>query len=220
MNKISAIISFAVILLIGLFSLTRPVFASDIFDPGKQLQESACVNVVGEPVIDVRQHVLHDADSAVGGNFWALDKYNRKIVVYQTSTANTYCAIVTYDGNFVTFLGNSPQGTGTVSAGIKGDMSGGRRATIVGVLNPTPSVKTKGNLGTYDYNCDSLGNCPGYVSWVSLYFTSTSSYNDDWWGWKYTTEHNGTWINAISGNVGDITGVLVNENNDNHKGNQ
>jgi hypothetical protein len=117
--------------------------------------------------------------------------------------------VVTYFGGFATFAGASPGNTGTVGAGIPGVMYGGRRATIVGSLKANPTVPKYGYIGTYDYRCNITGTCPGYVSWKSLYFDSVSSYNDDWWGWKYVTQANGSWVNAVTGNTGDITGVLA-----------
>jgi hypothetical protein len=186
---------------------TSAVSASTGFHPEAELTRSACPNVVGTAVINVAELVTNDSDSGVAGNNWALDRYVRQISVYKTSTAGTYCAVVTYGGGFVTFAGASPQNTGTVSAGIPGLMYGGRRATIVGSLNAHPSLPTHGFIGTYDYRCDITGTCPGFVSWTSLYFNSVSTYSDDWWGWKYITVANGSWVNSLDGSTGDITGT-------------
>ncbi len=183
-----------------------------------ELTSSKCANVVGDAIIDVKQEVKNDADSGTAGNYWALDKYERQIQVWATTTADAYCAIVKYDGEFVAFAGFSPQHAttlGTVGAGVEGDMQGGYRATFNGTLKSIPSKPVHGNIGTYDYQCDSVGSCPGRVSWLSFYFDGVANFDQPWWGWKYTTEHNGTWINQISGNIGDITGLKVSDDGSN-----
>jgi hypothetical protein len=198
---------FVVVSACALLVGTSSVSASTGFHPEAQLTRAACPNVAGAAVINVAELVTNDTDSGTGGNYWALDRYVRQISVYKTTTADTYCAVVTYGGGFTTFAGASPQNTGTVAAGIPGLMYGGRRATVVGTLTAHPSVPTHGFIGLYDYRCDITHNCPGYVSWTSLYFNGVSSYSDDWWAWQYVTAANGSWLNSIDGNVGDITGA-------------
>jgi hypothetical protein len=170
---------------------------------GSQLSGSACS---GKQVINVTEKVVNDADSAVGGTFWALDSFTRQIQVSQVS-ATSFCATVSYEGGFVTFAGNSPSGAGEVSAGIKGTMSGGYVATFDGTMLASPAWKTKGSVGTVDYQCDQLDNCPGYVDWVAQFFgPGYTNFDQPYWGWEYKTAKNGSWINASAGNSGDITG--------------
>ena len=145
----------------------------------------------------------------MAGNYWALDTYERQIKVYQTTTAGNYCALVRYDGKFVTFAVASPQNTGTVGAGVKGEMEGGYRGIITGSLKASPLWTTHGNVGVFDYACDILGNCPGRVSWLAQYFDAGYGFDYGWWGWEYKTENNGSWINAVTGNSGDITGIFT-----------
>ncbi len=209
------IISFLSILIV--FALSSSSAFADSDFALRELARSACPNAVGSPIINVEQKVINDADSGVGGNYWALDHYQRNIVVYKTKTANTYCAIVKYGGNFVTFAGASPNNTGTVGAGIEGDMKGGYRGLVTGTLKASPSWKTHGNVGKFDYACDALGNCPGRVSWLAQYFDPGFGFDYSWWGWKYTTDHNGTWINKMDGNIGDITGLAPKDNGNNDK---
>lgn len=113
--------------------------------------------------------------------------------------------VVEDHGNFVTFDSTSPNGTGTVTAGIKGNIEGGY---ITNAVNGTfdPSRPTHGNLGTFDLQCDSSGNCPGTVPSWKDYFSSIASSNDfAQWGWLYKAGHNGTWLNQ-DWQRGDITG--------------
>lgn len=199
---------------IVVLGLTSTVVLADEGAFKKELSKSACSNALGNPVINVEQKVKNDADSGVGGNYWALDNYERHIRVYKTTVVNKYCALVEYEGKFVTFAGASPQNTGTVGAGVKGEMNGGYRATFDATLKATPSKPKFGNLGKFDYQCDVLGNCPGRVSWLGFYFDNVNNFDQPFWGWKYKTGHNGSWVNASTGNSGDITGVLVSGHDD------
>ncbi len=187
-----------------------------IFNPDKELSKSSCGDKLKDPVIDVTQKVQNDADSGVAGDYWAdywaFDYYMRHITVWQTDVTNTYCAIVTYNGNFYAVPGqvgpgNNPVGIKidtSTNEPVNGNFSGGRRATIVGTLL-SPTLWTKhGSVGTTNYQCDINGNCPGLISWAGQYFSGGYTNTDVWWGWKYTAGSHGTWINAISGNSGNI----------------
>jgi hypothetical protein len=51
------------------------------------------------------------------------------------------------------------------------------------------------------------GVAPAYVDWTTQFFTGgVSGFNQVWWGWVYHAGNNGNWVNALSGNFGDITG--------------
>jgi hypothetical protein len=170
---------------------------------GSELNAAACG---GTPIIAVTQTVLNDADSGFGGNAWAFDNYTRQIKVFQLSDG-TFCATTHYEGRFTTNAGISPSGNSTVSAGITGSFVGGYRATqFTGTLLAPPAFSTHGNIGTFDYRCDLTFTCPGYLDWLTLYFSTTSGFNLDWWGWIYHGGQNGTWVNASIGSTGDITG--------------
>jgi len=170
----------------------------------------------GTLVVNVTQRIINDADSGLAG-YWAFDAYNRHIQVWQTAT-NTFCTIVSYNGTFTTVAGFSPQNTGTVAAGIQGNFRGGYLATFTGTLLATPTKPTSGNLGTVDYACvlsssNTVATCPGYQDWTTFYFSSLTGWTENQWGWIYTTEANGTWVNASTGNLGDITGVSPGDHN-------
>lgn len=206
MKKLLLVITVAVIAAAWLKSGMSVSGEGKTFNPEKELTRSACVGVVGEPIVNVEHKVVNDADSGFGG-YWAYDTYKRLIKVYKTITPDSYCALVTYEGKFVTFAGRSPNNTGTVGDGIKGEMKGGYRATFNGKLKAVPLKPTHGNLGTFDYQCDKTGNCPGVVNWRGFYFDNVTGFDQPWWGWRYSTERNGSWINASTGSLGDITGV-------------
>jgi len=170
---------------------------------GAQLDAKACGG--GKLAVNVVQAITNDADSGVAGNVWAFDDLTRQIQVWQTG-ATTFCAIVRYEGTFTTNAGASPGGSGAVSAGIRGQFDGGYRTTqFTATLAPTKP--THGFIGRYDYACDLSFDCPGYVDWTSFYFTGVSGYDLAWWGWQYRAGANGTWVNSVDGNSGDITGA-------------
>lgn len=189
----------------GIVVLSSTAFAADLkLDWQRQLQPKMC-DASGRAIIDVKESVSNDADSGQQGNTWALDKYTRDIKVFNVS-GNTYCAVVTYDGTSTTISGLAPGPTGSVPAGLKVDMSGGYRATIVGTLLADPLWRTHGNVGKFDYMCNIDPSCPGIVSWPDQYFTAGYTFNEDWWGWIYkASDDQGTWINSIEGNQGNIT---------------
>jgi hypothetical protein len=194
----------AAALLASLVSLSTAAATSGVtLNFGTQLNAAACG---GTPIIDVTQTVLNDADSGFGGNAWAFDNYTRHIKVFQLSDG-VFCATTRYEGTFTTNAGTSPSGLSTVPAGITGTIIGGYRATsFSGTLLTSPANPTQGDIGSFDYNCDPTFTCPGFVDWVTLYFSATSGFNLDSWGWIYHGGGNGTWVNASSGSIGDITG--------------
>ena len=158
----------------------------------------------GRPIINVVQRIQNDIDSGVNGNYWAYDDLRRHIQVWQTGT-NAYCAVVRDQGSFTTVAGDSPGGSTTIAAGITGTFKGGYTARITGTLKATPGASTRGFIGDFDYQCDaSTGNCPGYVSWPDLYFNTGSTFDYISWGWIYHGGNNGRWVNAVTGNRGDI----------------
>lgn len=168
----------------------------------QQLHPRTCGR--GKLVVNVVQRVVNDVDSGTKGNFWAFDDYTRVLKVWKVGEHN-FCAIATYVGSFRTIAGSSPGGSGTVAAGVKGHFDGGYRMDFSGTLLVHPSRKTHGSIGTFDYRCDTAGNCPGSVYWVTLYFSNVTGDDFDWWGWLYKAQGNaGTWLNSIEGAKGDI----------------
>jgi hypothetical protein len=145
----------------------------------------------------------------VAGNAWANDTINRHLQIRQdgNGTSTSYCAMIDDTGSFVTFAGASPGGTSTVSAGINGRINGGYTTKdFTGTLNSTQTYAMRGNLGTFNLNCDTSFNCPGAHPSFLSYFTGSPSWDYANWGWSYHTAKNGDWLNADSGNSGDITG--------------
>ena len=159
-------------------------------------------------LVDVHYRLLNDADSGFGGNYWASDTIDRHLRIWSLS-GGTYCVQVADHGTFATYAGTSPSGSGTVSAGVRGELEGGYVTTsIVGTFAPT--LPTRGDLGSYDLQCDSSAHCPGSaIGWTS-YFGSISSANAfAQWGWIYHAGKHGTWLNqddVAAVDSGDVTG--------------
>lgn len=159
---------------------------------------------VGRPVINVVGRVVNDADSGEAGNYWAFDNIVRHIQVW-LQTDGSYCVLVQMEGRFDAQAGQtSPGAGGTLNGTEDGSFEGGYRAIIRGTLKSDPDWATRGNVGKIDYQCDLSGNCPGYVSWPGQYFEAGYTFDYAWWGWIYRAGRNGTWINSIDGNSGDI----------------
>ncbi len=181
---------------------------------GSQINQGECPN--GTLVINITMKVINDADSGFGG-YWALDNYVKHIQVIQTSPAAqdtgvaTFCATASYQGDFTTYAGTSPSGNSTVGAGVVGTFQGGYIVSnFTGVLKATPDYKTRGSIGTFNYNCDSTGCGSGNVfDWTAAYFSTNDlavGSNDNFWGWTYHAGNNGSWVNSSGGSTGDVTG--------------
>ncbi len=168
---------------------------------GAQVNAGTCQRV-GPPVINVTGKVIHDVDSGLAGNNWAFDEINRTIQVWLQPDGK-YCAVVRNSGQFDAVAGQtSPGNNGPLSGEEDGTFEGGYILIIDGVLNSAPAWKTKGSVGVVDYACDINGNCPGYASWLTTYFT-VSSYSYEFWGWVYNGISD-NWVNSSEGTSGDV----------------
>jgi len=173
---------------------------------------AATCSQAGSLVVNVTWKAINDYDSSTSGTAWANDSLNRHLQVYDmgpsTSTPGdeSFCAIVKDQGSFVTFAGVSPNDSSvTIDAGITGTIQGGYVATFDGSL---PSGKQTGNLGTIDYGCTDAYNCPTAFDWPDYYFgpDADSTFAQPYWSWTYRAGRNGTWVNSVTGNSGNITG--------------
>jgi hypothetical protein len=156
MKKFSLVTTCAVAAFVLLYA---PAFAGPS-DPGvhlnwgSQINQSTCPS--GKLVINVNQKVVNDCDSGTTRPCWALDDFVRHIQVVQVTGG--FCATVSYQGNFTTIAGDSPQAVtdigGTVGDDVVGTFEGGYRSTIfTGTLLGTPTQSTRGSIGTFDYAC-------------------------------------------------------------------
>lgn len=185
-----------------LFNTLKGSKASNELQSNKEVAVKKC-DTSGSPVINVTQKVVKTVDSGEGGNNWAFDNVNRQMKVYIQSE-NTFCVLMDNEGQFDSQAGQkSPGNTGVLTGTEDGTFKGGYRAIVTGSLLASPTLKTNGNIGTVNYNCDLGGSCPGYFNWVEKYFSPGYIFSYEWWGWQYKYKNN-VWVNSSDGNSGDI----------------
>lgn len=179
----------------GTFAVSAFAAPSVHLNIGSFVNPAQC-DTTGKQVLNITYKIYNDPDSGLNGN-WALDNFNKSVQAWQQKDG-TFCAVAKYDGQFVTTGPNSPGGgTNNLSAGIKGAFEGGYVANFDGTMNT--GLQTKGNLGSFDQNA-------GGFDWLDTYFSGNTVFNYPNWAWVYHAGNNGSWINAASGNSGDITG--------------
>src|SRR4029079_5117076 len=113
-----------------------------------QLDSSHCgLTKQSKNVVNVSFRMINDYDSGVQGNAWANDTVHREIRIWQVGPG-ILCGTVTDTAKFSTFAGASPNGTGTVTANLPGDIRGGYiTGPFAGTLNPSPAYQKQGNIG-------------------------------------------------------------------------
>jgi hypothetical protein len=173
-----------------------------------------------ELAINVTHKVTNDGDSGVT-RYWAALDYNRHIQVWEVGVTGggddeRFCALVRYQGAWISTAGVSPMGSDpSLAAGVDGTFEGGYRAVVTGKLRQNPARRTRGNLGSFDYgwNGNPAGGATTPFDWIDTYFEPGATFTLEWWGWIYHGGSNGTWVNACDasssteceGSSGDIT---------------
>jgi len=174
---------------------------------GSEVNPSRCPTDQGYRYleINVTRKVENDLTlDPAGNNKWAMLDYIQHIQVWKVGSlpvpggAEKFCALVRYQGSFTTLAGKSPQGTGSVSAGIDGSFEGGYRLVFNADELLNPSYSTRGHIGTFTVP-------PNLVDWRTFFFTNIGPDDQKWWGWIYHGGNNGAWVNSGIGNQGDIT---------------
>lgn len=176
--------------------------------------DASCNAPAGAKVVDVIETIADDADSGMGGDYWAFDNYTRHIEVWNVGP-DMWCALVTNGtaaanpSKFQAIAGQlSPGQGGTLTGDEHGNFRGGYQATFTAKMSITDPTNwpLDGRIGTVDYQCGKFANCPGYVDWTSKYFADLTNFQEPAWGWTYVAadQRDGVWINAASGSSGDI----------------
>lgn len=155
-------------------------------------------NTGAKQLVDVTFTIHNYADSGYVGA-WALDTVHRHLRIWRQSQG-AFCAQVA-DGNssFVTLAGYGPTGLSFLPAGIEGTFNGGYVvADISGSF--APRYKTRGDLGSFDANCDANFVCKGaHPSWLS-YFRHVTAGGFVGWGWLYDAGSHGVWLDQSNVN--------------------
>lgn len=121
-----------------------------------------------------------DVTGADPSNVWATATYTRTFQIYHVS-GRTFCSSWRDSGTFTTVGGTSPAGTGTVAAGVTGNLTRTRVQTFTGTWQP--HAPTSGSLGVR----------PAPFDLLSLYFTDVSGITVTWYSDLYMTPANGSW---------------------------
>lgn len=145
----------------------------------------------------VHVHFSNHPDSGeVGGN-WALDDYQRTAKICQVASGS-YTAQVTDHGSFDAH--QSPHTGNVFSPNVSGSMNGHYNTTFT-----APADWSGFSKGPSSFN-----GGPSTGDWLtSLWASDYASPGSQDWSWTYTRKcdcGNETWVNASSGNSGDITG--------------
>ena len=145
----------------------------------------------------------NSADWGADGHVWALDAGTRWIRIWRLG-GNAYCEQIHDVGFSTTFAGLSPEGTGTVRAGVVASDDGFFYERVYGTFAPT--VPTTGFIGNFDPQCQQDGTCAGDILHIGPSYFPSGFQNVDPGAFTITYAGGacGTWTQTNSGDTGDI----------------
>jgi hypothetical protein len=143
----------------------------------------------------------NSADYGADGHIWALDAATRTIRVGRLGK-DDYCVEVHDIGTSTTYAGLSPEGTGTVRAGVTASFVGSISYRVHGKFAPT--VPTHNFIGDFDAQCNQEGTCTGRLLEDSLFFSSIDHIDFGSFSFSADAGACGTWSQTDSGDTGDI----------------
>jgi hypothetical protein len=187
--------------LAGLSAVVAVLAAVSLVDASAAVKPDSCPT--NKPLV-VNSYATYEnaADYGADGHIWALDAANHSIQIWRLG-GNAYCMKVHDVGTFTTFAGLSPEGTGTVRAGVTGTYDGTFYVHLFGKFAPT--IPTTGFIGNVDFHCQQDGTCSGDPSvFVYDYFPSLLSYHFGAFDFTAVAGACGTWHQSSSGDTGDI----------------
>lgn len=161
----------------------------------------------GDLIINVTRKVINGLDTG-HCEPWARDDFMQHIQVWDEG-ADGFVAILKGNGTFDAFEGAKTPAEpcdDTLDGDESGPFSGGVRLTFDGTFAPGDS-RTHGHLGTVDQGCEQTTSSCDFSSttgWLDDYFSSWSNLSFPWWGFIYHGGKAGTWVNASTGDCGDI----------------
>jgi hypothetical protein len=179
------------------------------------------INVTRDVQFDVAPgagQVDADQTAPVKPDGWAVREFNQHIQVWKIGVTpgggdvgtERYCALVRYQGSFVSTGTSDPSGIASLAADVDGTFEGGYR--LVFNADEAYTAATRGHIET-------VAASGGAFDWLPIYFQNvglrdssgaivvTGTPPPAWWGWVYHGGHNGTFVNAVSGVQGNITGA-------------
>lgn len=208
----------ALVAVIALTVVGSPLVASaqaPSLNWGSHVNPSRCPTDQGYRYQEINVTRKVDGDLAfpnavpISGAEWAVRDFNQHIQVWQVGVVEPptggerFCALVRYQGSFMTIDGAATPGDSdtTLAGGIDGSFEGGYLLVFNADERTSPDFKTHGHIGTFQGPID-------LYDWLQYYFTNVSIDPTEprWWGWVYHGGNNGAWVNATGGvNQGDIT---------------
>lgn len=162
----------------------------------------------GEKVINVTRRIYNSVDTGhCEPTAWAEIHYTQHIQVFDEG--DEFVAIVEYNGQFDAYEGGeTPNDCDQFLDGDEsGPFDGGIRLTFDAEFNPGGS-QSHGNLGRVDHGCNgSTSGCKfrSTTGWLDNYFDDVEDLALQWWGFIYHGGRAGTWVNAETGDCGNIS---------------
>jgi hypothetical protein len=189
--------------LAGLSAVVAAVLAAlSLVDASAAVQPASCPT--NKPlVVDSYFTAENTADTGPDGHVWALDAGTRFIRIWRLG-GDAYCLQTRDVGTSTTFAGLSPEGTGTVRAGVTASFDGTTYFRIYGKFAPT--VSTTGFLGNFDAQCQQDGTCAGQILSIRRSYFPSGYQHVDLGAFTVTYDGGacGTWFQTNSGDTGDI----------------
>jgi hypothetical protein len=189
----------------GLSALVAAVLTAvwlvDVSAAGTPQPQSCPTNKT--PVVDSHFTAENSADTGPDGHVWALDGGTRYIRIWSLG-GDAYCLQIRDVGTFTTFAGLSPEGTGTVPAGVTGTFDSTSYLRAYGKFAPT--VPTTGSLGNIDAQCQQDGSCANPIPSIRASYFPSGYKHLDFGAFTATYDGGacGTWVQTNSGDTGDI----------------
>jgi hypothetical protein len=119
----------------------------------------------GPKLVDVYYRYVDDQVLNAEGRVVGLASGTGRFELYRKGP-NTFCAVSTLTGTFTLFGGESPAGTGTVPAGLRGHVVGVNVLEFTGTFQP--QLPARGYVGEFDANCDRF-ECETPIRFGRLY---------------------------------------------------
>ena len=154
-------------------------------------------------VVDSYFTAENSGDYGADGHVWALDAGTRFIRIWSLG-GDAYCLQIHDVGTFTTFAGLSPEGTGTVPAGVTGSFDSTSYLRAYGKFAPT--APTSGSIGNVDAQCQQDGSCANPLISIRASYFPAGYQNLDFGAFIATYDGGacGTWVQTNRGDTGDI----------------
>ena len=153
----------------------------------------------GPKLVDVYYRFVDDQFLNIEGRAVGLVSGTGRFELYRKGPS-TFCAVSSLTGTITFFGGESPNGTGTVPAGLRGHIVGVNVLEFTGTFQP--QLPTRGYVGEFDAKCNQF-DCESPIRFGRQYVvTAGPPAVLDYRFTVYT--HCGIWIDDFEFTQGDI----------------